>query len=969
MKQKIFKFCLIIVMFFVLVGFLRVKAEDDEEIIDESIFTEIEGEIEEEEEPELMEGDIVNEEIEFEEEIIPEPEPEPEPTDGNEDDDENTEDGEGNGDDEDDEDDNVVDYVDVPFYDNDDTVTHDFNIVESTQQFDEDDLLSGGFDENLVVNEEKQFFNGQLRCPTNLSAQDKGKCVEFLNNENIVTRVEVTEKFGDYTVVKKVTKVKDRNDQFSISFNVKGPGTGLNINDNDAYIVVLFDKSYSLTHPNNGKYYKAAYNAAIAFSERFKKYHIALVVFANEINQDSNFHSSKFAQGRFTNDIGTRSRIDKGFKAARELFNKVPEGKSMYLVVFGDGKYWHDNDCCRSSIVCKDWLCGRFDKNCSMKKDPNNANKGLYFERQIALLKNFSMGGKKIKIYAMLYKSNSSGSKNIQKDYEWMAKIHANGGGFYDFRTTNDYNSAFNQVANAIETDYTANMAKIAGKLTDHIGSKFTMVGSSKTTQDYSISVLNNGAGVNLGPFTIQIDHKANGWNATNSKYDTTFYISSTQNLNYSSIISPEVYWENTDTTRAYYCSDSATKDVYGDVKNSYYYKVTCDQGWPLSATNKVPGFNATIVINGNDKKSGFYLPYGSGFPIGLQVINNVRCKYELTKSGDKYIIANDIASYITQKNNTTVAKNKAAFQAKIDEATRILNNYNTLTTGSELRIYADNFMKEKAKIRIDYSDSIYNIQTSSFEDNDSEGYKNSDVITLVDGSHQSSLNCSGGTTVKINGVNYVDGKTCVLHVEKVMSLDNMCVSMSTGQQVPCDSSSDEQLKGTNEYHPSLYFRKGAISASMENADYFGNNFELYKRTNDKNEVVDACQFIIQGKEDLLYRNIEISDPFLEKYTNNQRGIGSNFKNNQYDFTKIAKSKVWDSPDYEYRFLLSPQNVANFQAEINLSDESEDRNSYLGTDCHITFDKKYKCNFLRSNDPESSEDGNNQYFTKVYINE
>ena len=98
-------------------------------------------------------------------------------------------------------------------------------------------------------------------------------------------------------------------------------------------------------------------------------------------------------------------------------------------------------------------------------------------------------------------------------------------------------------------------------------------------------------------------------------------------------------------------------------------------------------------------------------------------------------------------------------------------------------------------------------------------------------------------------------------------------------------------------------------------------------------------------EKDVQYRIIDVTDPFLTNFSNKTRSIGTNWKNNKYNFTKIIKSDTWTN-NPEYTFKISKVNIQNI-VKSTLTD-NEKASSYLGNDCYITSSNKYVCNFLRN---------------------
>ena len=167
------------------------------------------------------------------------------------------------------------------------------------------------------VKAEETFINGYLRCKDEDKAS--GKCEEKLSGGKIV-ETRITEKFdGTYSVTKIVHKKDGSADRFLVSFIVNGPNSTEYQESRDANIVVLFDKSGSLTKNSNA--YKNSRDAVVEFSKKFKEQKLSLIVFAGSIKK---FTSVPFDGGKIKDaSVGSSSHIEKAFKEANEIFDKA----------------------------------------------------------------------------------------------------------------------------------------------------------------------------------------------------------------------------------------------------------------------------------------------------------------------------------------------------------------------------------------------------------------------------------------------------------------------------------------------------------------------------------------------------------------------------------------------------------------------------------------------------------------------
>ena len=288
-----------------------------------------------------------------------------------------------------------------------------------------------------------------------------------------------------------------------------------------------------------------------------------------------------------------------------------------------------------------------------------------------------------------------------------------------------------------------------------------------------------------------------------------------------------------------------------------------------------------------------------------------------------------------------------------IDYLDKILSNYIDLTTKqSELIVYRDRFEKINSKIIIKYKDSS-NYQEINMVD----------VINDDESSFQFNLICSNDKSDNINGNAVYVKQVCELNVSKDMDLKQSCIGIKSGEQEECVSGARTQLNGYKSVYPSLNEKGGYVSVNIESADFFGTEVKLDGEKVDKIDGIEKyrCDFSIGDPENDIFRQIDVSDPFVKEYSNNQRKVGKNYSNSKYNFEKIIKSDIWSNQDnYEYKYSLSKTNVSLIK-----SNTSSTPNSYLGDNCYITSNNKYVCSFIR--DKDESEGNNQNFFSNVSI--
>lgn len=785
---------------------------------------------------------------------------------------------------------------------------------------------------------ENDIPKGTLRCPSG----SNGKCVEKKDASGVVTEASVTENKDGFQITKIVSKKPNSLSKFDVKFIVRGENISTYQVPKDAYIVVIFDKSYSLTSVS--KAYNNAKTATKEFMEKFQDQHLALVVFANGTDghtsfADGNKYSSKF----FKSDIGTRSRIDKAFQVANKIFNKFEsdskekyDKSNKFVVVFGDGKYWNGNDTCRAGNVDKVWNCTK--KDSKGKVIPKNGN--LYFEYQLDLLKKRP----NMNIYTILYKSNSTSKDDKNNDKTWMTeKFFGKGvdytGKFFDNRNDNNYKAAFDAIAELIRGEQGKNPETITALLTDRLGDEFSTY-TGKTKQ-LSIPTVTN-AGYTTDSFEIEIDNEAEtGWHSTNNGFDLTFKLEdgSEKKISLGQVYQPEVYWKKEDVNFPACTSEVTINKINESVYN--YFSKTCEQGYDL-----LDGFKANIVTNNlEDGKKSFNLNYGMGFPVAISLSNNVRCTYDFDydRYKDDLKELNDEISTITDEREKQL---KISYRDDVEKSLEIYQK----TVENDVNDYAKKFIDNVGVFSVKYDDST--IDNLNFINDLTSIVKDIKCDTLLE---------SNGIAIK---------NVCTIHVSKNEYLPQSCISIVNGESESCDNANT--LVGGNKYFVNLKENHGYVSIDLSGMDYFETTIKL---EGDKTDNIDGknvfrCEFNVSNLDKIIFRQIDVSDPFIQSNlfnTINKRTIGRNFvnPNYKYNFVNIIDPNIWNiEHQYQYQYQLSKTNIENIKRDT-LGD-TEKVNSYLGTDCKINENNnQYECNFTRNK--TDTEVDRKDFFSKVSI--
>ena len=738
---------------------------------------------------------------------------------------------------------------------------------------------------------------GDLRCPINST-----NCRVTREENDKVMEVEVTENSGNYKVTKTVSKT-DEKGKLNIKFNVQGGNNSKIQVSRDAYIVVVFDVSSSINQKFND-----AKQAIIQFSNTLKGdgVNFALVQFASFLsNRNVSFSTSQFLEGQFCGykecGMNSASRIEIGLKKASELFDSNPDSKdsNKFVVVFGDGRYWDDDDTCF-------YNCNNLGSH--MTKD------NVYAVDEINKLKQNG-----VILYAIRYPSNYSGedSKNI-------AKMEEIAGSENTISITNnmDYNKAFTEIANKILEYQKKHQINVSAILTDEVGSKFT---ANTKNLSWNISDLNTNNGVNVGNFEVTIkskEIKESNWYETNKR----FRLQVGDDIIITSTTNPEVYWD-VEPGELEACSSIAYIKDKSEDSFEYYDKV-CDQG---IGTN-IDGFKATISVNNLELgKKTFTLENGYGFPATISLSNEVKCTY--TFKVNEY---NDYYNNLKKQLNTNDKREINRINDEIEKLKTVINKYNSLVNytnniNSDFSNYVKNFEKVTPILTVKYKNSS---QTKNVN------YENiSNVLT--------NSNCSNTYEVLSSGENIIKNQVCTLKVSKDMQLPSSCINITNGKVIDCSVTKNIKLNGGNNFYPEMD-KSGYISIKIpKEASYLAREINLSS---------ENCQFSMKKANDVIYRIIDVSDPFLSTYSNKERSVGINWKNNQFDFVNIIDSKIW-SKDSMYIYKLSKVNVENIRSSTTTSNDKV--TSYTGVDCSISKDNKYECDFLKN---KTTSGSNAKYF-------
>ena len=762
---------------------------------------------------------------------------------------------------------------------------------------------------------------GDLRCPEG----SESKCQETENG------VILTEQNGDY-IVKKIVEKTDVLGELKVKFEVGGDDSNKTKVSKDAYVVVLFDVSSSIS----GKFTNAK-NAIIKFSKIFESEEyknqlngasvkFALVQFAGRLSNrlvetfTSNLENTYFCEYDSCY-MSSYSRVELGLYEANKLLSDKADA-NKYVVLFGDGRYWDPNDTCWNNCNKVNTYGIHPDVNVvSEHRKLNNIGATIYTVR-----------------YPTSWEDNPKNPNEKPNNIKSMKYISNNIDGNYYFADGNNYDSLFSSIAEKILTNQIATGEAISAKLVDTVGSKF----ETSSTTEFVIKNFGSDKMWYSPEFIIKIDNeniKYPDWYKTNQ----SFKLELGDNLVISSLneVQPEMYWEP-EPRELLACSSEAYIKL-DDVENLDFYTKKCSQG------KKSNGFYVNLSINNLEFMSNnFNLQNGYGFPSNISLSNDIECTYEFKTSS-----FNETYQSLNQRiaNAGSDERERNSVNNLLEGMNKVLSYYKSLVSYSnninrDLNDYIDTFSKLSPVLTVTYKPS----------------YETKNINYINVGEVLEDSNCTNQYG-NVNGENIIVSQTCNLNVSKEMTLEKTCINIRTGEPVECNDNNNYLLNGGYKFYPDMKEGGGFISLKIEKADYFGNSVLLdgSKKNEDGNY---QCEFkIYDSNEDIYYRVIDVSDPFLQKYKDDKRDIGINWKNNNYNFVNIIKSDVW-SNNPEYVFKLSKENVENIKKST--VDSGERVTSYTGVDCFVTPNNNYECDFLKNKKTGTGSYGN--YFSEYKDN-
>lgn len=780
-----------------------------------------------------------------------------------------------------------------------------------------------------------EFKSGDLRCnPTYLG----NGCEEVRNSiTNEVESVRISAEQDGYKIIKvaEKTSIPGKIDiHFEAEGNLEVVKKETKYKNSD--IVILLDYSGSFEESANNALKSITWLGEYVRSNR-PNYRIAYAKFSR--NDDKN--PTKVIQNWTQTPISTTawgkiashstSMVQLGLNLVRKkLFNNARDDAKKVLILVSDGGFWmRDSYAVRGNVgsatapasyqIDYSSYCG------SSPKKMENKYTSPVMETEAQELRD--MG---VEIYGIRYPGKYTDSTKSCWSTEDMYTIIGNRNAanlpqLQNNSSASDWEFAFQKLLGKIDSATISSTETVVVNGIDKVGTAF-----QKYPNEEKIFEINKST-KKSETFSVKIDPTVNtDWYPTNEGFNASIKIGD-RTININSNINPEVYWKKENSKNELdSCSGVINKNnIYEE--NTDYYNIVCEEGY-IENGKTYEGF--TVDVNVADLEPGkkqFDATFG--FNSEIKLSTNIKCTYKFNDT----LYNKDYQNIIANINKETNENILASLYVKKEQLENIKSQFDGNLNNS-LNSYKNNFSNI-----IPFMEIKNSISTNT--------------INYID---------KGDTDINVRYVNKWQDRIGgylysmqigYLNASKTMYLPESCLNLNNGNQTSC-SNKNVALYGSHKYYPNIDEGNGTISISIDNIMY-GRDWNIKLDGNN-------CAYTV-GTKKLIYRQIDISNPFIEGSEYNSgsvRGVGRNFLNNSYNFKNIIQSNLWkDENNFEYRYALSKLNVYNIQKDT--LDMEEKVKSYLGSNCYLDKDNKYICSFTR-NLTETGETKTN-FFTTIEI--
>lgn len=342
--------------------------------------------------------------------------------------------------------------------------------------------------------------------------------------------------------------------------------------------------------------------------------------------------------------------------------------------------------------------------------------------------------------------------------------------------------------------------------------------------------------------------------------------------------------------------SDDVTKSCSFETSENDFYKITCKE-------------NLGVNLNPSTTSS---IRLGLGFSYDISINTERDCIGEFDAGGFKKAYNN------VKKNieNATSDADKRTNENKLNDLKEILYNYNNWESNYNLGDITAKLKDEQTTNNINFIEKDNDINRGTKTKKSDNNLGITGLTDPIDFEYAETLTKTFTLPTAYYNANKIVYNAC-----------DGCIKLSNQYYI-----SDNRKYIDTDYRYTI------------NVNGLGYNKSWNVKTND-------CSLKVV-EDPIIYRPIEVSDPFLESVDSN-RQTGRNWKNGLFDFTNIIKEDIW-TKDSLYVFNITNQNVKS----IRKNNSELGANAYLGTDCKlITSSNRYYCEFLR----------NDMYFHYHYI--
>ncbi len=836
---------------------------------------------------------------------------------------------------------------------------------------------------------------GTLRCPTTLA---KGvQCVPHVNAQGVTESVDIIygglSKPGDIQIVKTVTRLFGAGQEgyYNVKFSVKGKDVPQMPSMGKVYVAVIVD--YSATIEDRLDDVK---KAAKTFAETLipnedngrSDFYIKLLTFTLPVKDVTkgykNFNFKDITLPSYSSMkhdcVNGRSGkchqsfIDEAFKQV-----KFPNDDSQkFVFIYGDGRYWYkqDTDVKEAKDEARN-LRNAGAKIYAIRYNGSCIDKCGYRTDDTNGMKNFVSSG--------CDNSNNADAKNKKLCY-WDA--------------SGSVEQQFKNIAENIHTSAEESASSYVTDLTDNLGIDFYFAEDTGTWKRYNVGKIDEKGYTTGSGFNIYIDKYASkGWHETNNSFNLSYTNTNGEEVNITVDTNPEVYWIP-DKKNAPACSGPAIvsgvrKDT-GDPWN--LYSTSCIEGYngnPLEAdfyvkdipestmSDNAKKFINLIDVSGKttvDDKGHFTIASGLGIPAYVKLKTAVRCSYKFNydEFKNRYAILTRGVNLKLPEYNASDSKALAEYLDTVKEklsaykqivtklipyVTQALNDAND--TKNTMVAYGDTFINQPATMTVTYTNKEYTPNKT---------VPDKVNLTNIPGtiSQPTSPTCVGTSGGQVKNQNiaitapafsYIDSKgnrqsvsatsknvtvpserTCTIAYSKEMALEDSCLNMTTGEQETCVTDSNKQIAGGSKFYTKMQEEYGIITINIPGLGMNG-NVDVSLSTDESGEDL-SCTFDSSKKlTDIMYRQIDLDDPFLESY-DPKREVGENYSSHgqyKYNFENIIKPETWRQTS-DYYYSMSKEDIQTIRKDTN----EEGKKSYLGRNCYFRDNSnKFVCEFTR----------------------